>query len=67
MVVANTSIIRDIGHPHRFHAHYPHLRTDTWPGRELYFAWRHPVITIVILFAFVNVVLGIIGMPLVAP
>lgn len=66
MVVDSMSFLRDVGHAHRFHDYCP-LSTDRWPGRELYFAWRHPIITVLIMFAFVNVLLGIFGYALVAP
>jgi hypothetical protein len=65
-MVASLDAFRDIGRPSRFRHYWPDLDTDRWPGREAYWAWRHPVIFAVIIFAFLNVVLGILGYPVVA-
>lgn len=32
-----------------FHTHWPHIDTEAWPGRELEWAYCHPVLTAVFL------------------
>lgn len=49
--------LRDLGQGRRFHAQWPHVDTQAWPGRELYWVFTHPALSLLLLVVSV-IVLG---------
>jgi hypothetical protein len=49
--------LRDLGKGRRFRYHWPQIDTRTWPGRELYWAYTHPAMALLIILVSV-IVLG---------
>ena len=58
------SMIRDLGQPKLFHARWPRVNTDVWPGRPAFQAWSHPgwvVFLFFVVLAAANILLGLFG------
>ena len=57
------SVIRDLGTPSRFRMRWPRVDITNWPGRQAFWAWRHPILIPLGVIAVANIISGTLGGP----